>query len=119
MKLVSPDPEIASKQSSAYMAGVIVSPTTYTLIPRCINLIANALATSPDLPRPIIKTLLALTSMSSIFSMFSLSISDDTPLILSTISSIASFKIIFSPVAKSIFLYFFLVYLPINIDLVI
>ena len=40
-KVKSPEPEIAIKQSVFLIAGVVTSPTTYTVKPRCISLMAN------------------------------------------------------------------------------
>ncbi|OPY40905.1 MAG: hypothetical protein A4E42_02006 [Methanoregulaceae archaeon PtaU1.Bin222] len=50
---VFPDPEKTTMRSSALIAGVMVSPTTNEENPRCISRMANAFATSPDLPAPI------------------------------------------------------------------
>ena len=47
------------------MAGDIVSPTTNELKPKCINLMANAFAASPDLPAPVTKMLLEPIIISS------------------------------------------------------
>ena len=89
MVLVSPEPEMAKMQSPALIAGEMVSPTTYELRPKCINLIANALAASPDLPAPVTKMLSAVVMISIKFAISSSTKYSSASRILSKIASIA------------------------------
>lgn len=55
IELVVPEPEAASSRSPCCIAGVVVSPTTWTERPRCMRRMAKAFIIRPVLPAPITK----------------------------------------------------------------
>ncbi|MNR22352.1 hypothetical protein D3C85_1393000 [compost metagenome] len=60
METVVPEPEATIKRSPDPIAGVVISPTTNTLSPKCISRIAAAFKASPERPAAVKNSLSAL-----------------------------------------------------------
>ena len=56
MPAVVPEPEAAMRRSPEAMAGVVISPATWTVRPRCMRRMAAILSARPLRPAPVTKT---------------------------------------------------------------